>query len=102
MEIPEKWQGYDCGDYYRSPLAQQGWWDEESQYWYIEPAPRVHEDIAREFLIIGGPGVDGIEWGYRRRHQGLWAHYPIDDEFVLLAGSTSELREGYLSGRITV
>ena len=102
MEVPEKWHRYDCEDYFRSPLAEHGWWDDEGQYWYVEPAQRLRENSAREFLVIGGPGVDGIEWGYRRGRQGIWAHYPIEDEFLLLARSASDLREGYSSGRITV
>jgi hypothetical protein len=102
MNVPENWRHYDCSDYFESPLAKRGWWDDESQYWYIQPAQHLREDIAREFLVIGGPGVDGIDWGYRKGHSGIWAHYPIDDEFVLLAGSASELREGYFSGRIKV
>jgi hypothetical protein len=102
MDIPEAWRLYDCKDYFQSSLAAQGWWDEEAQYWFIEPSERLHEDGTREFLIIGGPGVDGIKWGYRRGHPGIWAHYPIEDEFVLLADSASDLQEGCRSGRITV
>ncbi len=102
MDVPEQWLRYDCGDYFQSSLAEQGWWDEGGQYWYIEPAERVSEDAALELLIIGGPGVDGIRWGYRKGLRGIWAHYPIEAEFVLLAGSATELRDGYGSGRITV
>jgi len=99
MEVPEKWAGYECGDYFQSPLAERGWWDGDSQYWYIEPAPNLREDPAREFLVIGGPGVDGIRWGYRRHRAGVWAHYPIDDDFVLLAATAAELQSGVSSGR---
>jgi len=102
MDVPGKWKAYDCADYFQSPLAEQGWWDEGGQYWYIEPAERVHESREQDFLIIGGPGVDGIRWGYRRGQPGIWAHYPIEAEFVLLAATAAALREGYASGAITV
>jgi hypothetical protein len=102
MDVPETWRPYDCGDYFLSSLSERGWWDEAAQYWYIEPAERVFEDTSRELLVIGGPGVDGIRWGYRRGHRGIWAHYPIEDDFVLIAPSAAELRDGYASGRITV
>jgi hypothetical protein len=102
MDVPEKWRGYECSDYFRSPLAEDGWWDGGGQYWYIEPARNLVEDLTLEFLVIGGPGVDGIRWGYRRRRPGVWAHYPIENEFVLLASTASELRVGYSSGRIIV
>jgi hypothetical protein len=102
MDVPEQWRCYECSDYFQSSLAERGWWDEGGQYWYIEPAERVREDTALELLIIGGPGVDGIRWGYRKGQRGIWAHYPIERELVLLAASAAELREGYGSGRITV
>jgi hypothetical protein len=102
MDVPEKWRGYACADYFGSPLAEQGWYDEDAQFWYIEVAENLREDTEREFLVIGGPGVDGLEWGYRKGHRGIWTYYPIDDEFVLIAASASELGEGYSSGRITV
>lgn len=102
MDIPEKWRSYNCSDYFLSPFSESGWWDSEGQCWYIEPAGRIYEDEARAFLILGRPGVDGIEWGYRKGYQGIWAYYPIDNDFVFLSNSVSELREGYLSGRITV
>jgi len=102
MDVPERWRGYACSDYFESALAEQGWWDEDSQCWYIEPAPKLREDAALEFLIIGGPGVDGIRWGYRRRHPGVWAHYPIEDAFVRLAATASDLRAGVFSGNIKV
>jgi len=102
VNVPDKWRPYHCSDYYRSALAVSGWWDVEGQCWYIEPAERVYEDPVREFLVIGRPGVDGIEWGYRRNCEGLWAHYPIENEFRVIANSVSDLRDGYASGRIIV
>ena len=101
MDVPEKWHSYDCADYFQSTLSEKGWWDEEGQCQYIEPADRVFEDYAREFLVIGRPGVDGIQWGYRKGHAGIWAHYPIENTFVLLADTASNLRAGFHSGRIT-
>jgi hypothetical protein len=102
MDVPEGWRSYNCADYFRSPLSETGWWDPEGQCWYIEPAPSVREDLARELLVIGRPGVDGIEWGYRRGEQGIWAHYPIGDTFRFVAASAEDLRDGYSSGRIKV
>jgi hypothetical protein len=102
MDIPAKWRVYECDDYFASSLAETGWWDEEGKCWYIERAARIYEDEGREFLVIGRPGVDGIEWGYRREHHGVWAHYPIDDVFVRVAESAVSLRDGYSSGAIKV
>jgi hypothetical protein len=102
MHVPAAWSHYRCDDYFNSDLPQRGWWDASSQFQYIESAEHLVEDRERRFLVIGGPGVDGIQWGYRSGFDGIWAYYPIDDAFVWLAASASGLREGYASGTITV
>lgn len=102
MLVPEHWRDYRCEDYFASSLAETGYWDEPGQYWYFWPADRVVEDPGRQFLIIGGPGVDGIDWGYRKGRRGLWAYYPIGRRYVLLAPTFAELADGWLSGRLTV
>jgi hypothetical protein len=100
--LPERWRDFNCADYFSSALAEHGYWDEPGQYWYIWPAERVYENSELQFLIIGTAGVDGIDWGYRRGHSGLWAWYPIDAEFVALAPTAEGLLEGWLSGAIEV
>jgi hypothetical protein len=59
------WTRFPCQDYLASDWADQGCWDETSQTVLIVPAWEVtiRDDIA--FLDIGGPGFDGIRWGYR-------------------------------------
>lgn len=100
--LPARWRDFHCDDYFGSPLAKNGYWDEPGQYWYVWPVERVYEDTELQFLVIGGPGADGIDWGYRRGHSGLWAWFPIDAEFVALAPTTETLLQGWLSGAITV
>lgn len=100
--LPMRWREFGSADYFRSELAEHGYWDEAGQYWHIVSADQVYEDDERQFLVIGGPGVDGIDWGYRCGHAGLWAWYPIDAKFVPLAPSASALLRGWLSGAITV
>lgn len=100
--MPARWCDYHCADYFDSKLAENGYWDEPGQYWYIVSADRVYEDTERQLLVIGGPGVDGIDWGYRLRHTGLWAWYPIDAEFAAIAATAQALLQGWLSGAITV
>ncbi len=102
MEVPPELRAYACDDYFASPLAETGWWDAAGQCWYIEPSERIREDHVRDFLVIGTAGSDGIEWGYRKNHPGIWAYYPIDDSFVFLTDSATALRDGYSSGQITV
>jgi hypothetical protein len=60
MIVVAGWQAYNCADYFRASLAQDGWWEPHGQWWYMEPAQRIHEDGAREFLVIGRPTVDGF------------------------------------------
>lgn len=83
-------------------LAEHGYWDEAGQYWYLWPADQVYEESELRLLVIGGPGVDGIEWGYRAGQSGVWAYYPFNGEFVWLAPTADALLQGWLSGSITV
>jgi hypothetical protein len=101
-KLPARWHGFKCADYFSSALADRGYWHEPGQYWYIWPAERIYEDDELQFLVIGSAGVDGIDWGYRRGHLGLWAWYPIDAEFVALAPTAEALLQGWLAGAITV
>jgi len=102
MEIPERFTGYGCSDYFASEKFTRGVWSDSEQMWLIVAADEVVEQPEREFLVVGRPGVDGIEFGYRRGHDGIWAHYPIDRDFRLVAPSVSALVEGWLNGSITV
>ena len=103
MDVPERWRGYPCEDYFSSPLAHQGYWDEQAQLWLIEPADRVEEDTEAEFLQVGRPGVDSIGFGYRKGQPGLWAfHRIVDREFQLLAPTVTEFLAGWHAGEITV
>lgn len=100
--VPERWRTFNCEDYFSSVLAQQGYWDEAVQYWHVWSSDRVYERADLPLLVIGGPGVDGIDWGYRAGHTGLWAYFPINGEFVWLATTAEALLKGWQSGTITV
>jgi hypothetical protein len=100
--VPGRWHGFGCSDYFRSRLAEHGYWDDVGQYWYVLPSDRVYEHADLPMLVIGGPGVDGIDWGYRSGHTGLWAYYPIGRNFVWLAPTADALLQGWQAGAITV
>ena len=73
MDVPERWRGHPCGEYFSSQLAIEGFWDEPGQLWLIEPAERAQEEPEVEFLQVGRPGFDSI--GARipqSEHQGFW------------------------------
>jgi hypothetical protein len=97
MDIPERFNDYRCTDYFASDTYSHGVWDKSSHIWVIVGFGEVVEHSELEFLVIGRPGCDGIEFGYRKRHDGLWAYYPIDREFKLVAPSISALVEGWLA-----
>lgn len=93
---------FPCGDYLDSEWARQGYYDEEAYIFLVLPALDVRIDDELSFLAIGGPGVDGIEWGYRLDEAGIWAYYPIEGTFVPLAESVAGLIERWSSGAIRV
>ncbi len=103
MEMPEKWRGYPCEDYFSSQLANAGYWDERGQLWLIEPCERVEEEAEEEFLQVGRPGVDSIGFGYRKGEPGFWALHRMEGgRFQYLATSIQEFLDGWFVGRITV
>jgi hypothetical protein len=103
MEVPQQWHEYRCEDYFASPLALCGYWDEPGQIWYIEPALRVVEDANAQFLQVGRAGVDGIGFGYRKGVPGFWAlHRMVGSEFQYLAPTVVQFLDEWLAGTITV
>jgi hypothetical protein len=99
---PIRWRDYHCDEYFSADLATLGHYDELSQFWIIRPFSSVYEDRENQFLVLGGPGVDGIKFGFRHGHSGLWAYYPIGGEFKLKAQTIAELVEGWCSGELSV
>jgi hypothetical protein len=103
MEVPQRWRDYPSEDYFSSPLASNGYWDESGQLWLIEPYERIEEDPSAGFLQVGRPGVDGIGFGYRKGQPGFWALHPREGgEFQYLAPSVQAFLDGWLAGSITV
>ena len=100
MDLAEITREFACDDYTESEYSRTGWFDEETQCWCIEPASRLVVDSESSLLVIGRPGVDGIIWGYRRSHSGIWAYLPVDRELRWLASSVCELRSGWEHGTL--
>jgi hypothetical protein len=100
--MPERWRCFGCSDYFSSAMAEHGYWDEAAQYWYVWPSDQIYELPDLEFLVIGGPGVDGVDWGYRAGHEGVWTYYPIGREFVWLVPTVDALMRGWRSGNVKV
>lgn len=90
---------YAC-DEFLNPAYGEGLFDEQAQQWLLRPPNRAYE--RDDFLVIGSPGVDGIEWGFRKGERGIWSYEPIGQEFRFLAPSLAEFLEGWQSGTITV
>jgi hypothetical protein len=84
------WNDFPCDDYIDSEWAEHGCWADPYTR-VIVPASgvSVREDL--EFLVVGGPGVDGVLWGYRRANPGIWEYQPIDGEFILMADTLEDL-----------
>ncbi len=90
-------------DEYKSCDApDNGFYSASDEYWIIRPNHEWEHDSNREWLCVGGPGVDGIEFGYLKGKSGIYAYYPIVDEYSFLADSADELIKGWIESRITV
>ena len=107
MEIPKEFRDYPCSDYFDSNLALEGYWDEPNQILCILPATEVAElaDYKGQplnFLCVGRPGVDGISFGYRKSLSGIWAYYPILEEYQYLSATIFDFLNGWVDGKITL
>jgi hypothetical protein len=102
MMIPEQYAAYDCADYFASERFTHGHYDEAAHVTTFYAAEDVTEHTELGLLVVGRPGADGIEWGYRRGESGLWAYYPIGRVFAYLAPTVAALCDGWYAGRITV
>jgi hypothetical protein len=102
MLVPEQWRAYSCGEYFSDGWSERGHFDERSQTLVIVPIAEAYEKPEVEFLAIGRSGADGIDFGYRRGHPGLWAFHPIELEFQFMAFTIEQLVEGWCSGKLRV
>jgi len=68
----------------------------------IAPLADAYEDEEAGFFAVGRSGCDGIDFGYRIGHAGLWAYYPITREFKLMSSTVAELVEGWCSSKLSV
>ena len=102
MEVPKQFKAYSCEGYFHSEQFVNGVWDAKSQLWLLVSASEIVEKPELSFLVIGRPGTDGIEFGFRKGLAGIWACYPIEQKFVLIATDVSALVERWFSGGIEV
>ena len=102
MDVPERFRSYPCDDYFRDGWYARGHFDDDSQLSVVTPLDDTYEREDVEFFAIGRSGCDGIDFGYRKGQPGLWAYYPIDREFTLVASSVAELIDAWVSGRLLV
>ena len=102
MDIPQQWGDYNCQDYFSEGWFERGHFDEASQTLVIAPLGEAYENAEIDFFAVGRSGCDGIDFGYRKGHPGLWAFYPIDGDFNYVAATVAELIDAWCVGRLTV
>ncbi|NBR85922.1 MAG: hypothetical protein EB141_20625 [Verrucomicrobia bacterium] len=102
MDTPKQYRGYDCADYFAEGWSERGHFDEHSQTLVIAPLTEAYEDKQIGFFAVGRSGWDGIDFGYRVGHPGLWAYYPITREFKFMSSTVAELVEGWCSSKLSV
>jgi hypothetical protein len=88
--------GFECD------APPEGCYSKAEHQWTIRPRVEYKYDAQRRWLCIGGPGVDGIEFGLLKGQKGVFAYYPIDGQYVFKASTATELISRWLSGAITV
>jgi hypothetical protein len=99
---PSNLHGYHCWDYFGDGWAENGHYDPASHCWLIERLSELHPEQRLGFFAVGGPGVEGVRFGYRYGHHGIWAYYPREEKFVFAAPTLAALIQGWRAGSITV
>ena len=112
----EPFRRYPCDDYFADGWADRGFeeWltigQEELLITQIvvrssaveETLPGAGTGPPEPLLRIGGPGVDGLDFVYRREHPGLWIYAPIGKTLVQAAASVTDLTDRYADGRLSL
>jgi hypothetical protein len=80
----------------------EGVFSQEEQYWTVRPVDEWEQMDRPEWISIGGPGVDGIQFCSCIESNGIHVYYPNEDRFELVAETVPQLVEGWQTGRITV
>jgi hypothetical protein len=68
----------------------------------ILPPDKIKEDETKEWLVIGWPGVDGIQFRVKSidNDQSIFAFYPMEQEYIKVADSDNDLIEKWKSGKL--
>jgi len=89
--------------YYQiTEIPTKGKYSENEYLWFIEKQENWKVDNERGFFHFGNAGCDGIEFGLRAAMKGIWAYYPIENEYKKIAESIPEFIYGWTSGEIQV
>lgn len=101
MDVPPQLREYWCDEYFRDGWFERGRIGQRSQTWVVIPYDQAYEDTEAGFLAIGRSG-EGVDFEYRKGIEGLWAYYPIECRFKLMAETVAELAEGWCANQLTV
>lgn len=101
-KIPDNYSAYECGDYFQGAWSEDGFFDDTSQTRLILPLNETYVVEEAGFFAVGRSGAGCVDLGYRKHHSGLWAFYPIGQEFKFMAASIPALVEGWCSGQLYV
>lgn len=77
---------------------------EESFVNVILPFDEIKTDESKKWLIIGWPGVDGVEFRVKKEAEdkAVYAYYSVEDEHIKIAESPVELIERWKNGGLPV
>lgn len=95
---PSKWP--EAETYFR--FYAEGRYDNFNQIGYIYSRDGIRESDDGGRLYIGRPGVDGIEFLYRRGSPSIWAYYPIEGDIEWKADDIESFERAWKSGALKV
>jgi hypothetical protein len=83
-------------------LNLQPYYCEECFIDVILPGDKIHADETGNWLVIGWPGVDGIEFRMKNNaaEKIIYAYYPVEQEHIIIAESRDDLIKKWVNHSI--
>ena len=101
-EVPEQFSAFACGEYFATDAFRRGVFEVSTQVYLVAPIEQLRIVPEHNFLAVGRPGVDGIEFGFVAGQPGVWALYPSEGRLAPVAQSLAGLLSGWTAGSISV
>jgi hypothetical protein len=98
-EMAKPWEP-SCEEYFTN--YQKGFYDQPNSLQLILRLEDSRIDADRGDLVFGHAGVNGIYFCFRQGLEGVFAYYPITDEYVAVSPTIGNFLQRWNEGSLTL